>query len=225
MNSNSFLFFAFALLLVFSFGCQPNKKSSKLLGEKITAQNFFDVIDKARKDTLLTIEELDYFNSGVARYSNLIDSLYNKTIKEIIEQEMKLRRRQSGINLATNAIVSFSRFRYDGWKPIEINGSKFNVFTYTISNISKNDIKKIYGYLQFFTAGNQLIRAYRINIDQTIKGGQFTQFQSTFQYEKDNKNEEFLVKMLNDSPNQVFVSWRPVYLELDNGQKIDLEEK
>lgn len=173
----------------------------------------------------MTIEDLDYFSSGVARYNNLIDSLYNKSVKEIIEQEKKLRFRQSGINLATNAITAFSRFRYDGWKPVDINGSKFNVFTYTISNISKTDIKKIYGYLQFFTAGNQLVRAYRINIDQTIKGGQFTQFQSTFKFEEGNKNEEFLIKMLTENPQQIFVSWRPLYLELDNGQKVDLEEK
>ncbi|MEJ5285791.1 MAG: hypothetical protein CH6_3071 [Candidatus Kapaibacterium sp.] len=225
MRTSSFFVLFLALVIVFSNGCEPKKKTSKLLNEKITAQNFFEVIEKARKDSLMTIEDLDYFSSGVARYNNLIDSLYNKSVKEIIEQEKKLRFRQSGINLATNAITAFSRFRYDGWKPVDINGSKFNVFTYTISNISKTDIKKIYGYLQFFTAGNQLVRAYRINIDQTIKGGQFTQFQSTFKFEEGNKNEEFLIKMLTENPQQIFVSWRPLYLELDNGQKVDLEEK
>lgn len=224
MKRNYLFAFFLIIILVFSSSCEK-KKTSKLLNEKVTAQNFFELVEKAKKDTLLTVEELDYFSSGIARYSNVIDSLFNKTIKQIIEQEKKFRRRQSEINLATNAIISYTRFRYDGWKPLEINGSKFNVFTYTISNISKNDVKKIYGYLQFFTGNNQLIRAYRINIDQTIKSNQFTQFQSTFKYEEGNQNEEFLVKTLKENPSQIFVSWRPLYLELDNGQKIDLEEK
>lgn len=222
----TFHFFVLVLIsvLVFTTGCEK-KKTSKLLKENVTAQNFFEIVEKASKDTLLTIEELDFFSTGIARYSNVIDSLYGKTVKQIIDTERDLRRRQSGINLATNAIVSFSRFRYDSWKPVDINGSKFNVFTYTISNISKVDIKKIYGFLQFLTGNNQLIRAFRINIDQPIKAGQFTQFQSTFRLEVGNQNEEFLVKMLKENPNQIFVSWRPLYLELDNGQKIDLQEK
>jgi len=215
------LFLTFTLILS---GCEK-KRASKLLNEKVTAQNLFEIVDKAKNDSLLSFEELDFFTSAVIRYNNVLDSLYNKTLKQIIEQEMKIRRRQSAINLATNTISAFSRFKYDGWKPIDINGSKFNVFTYTISNISKNDIKKVYGFLQFLTPNNQLIRAYRINIDQVIKGGQYTQFQSTFKYEEGNKNEEYLVKMLSENPGQIFVSWRPVYLELDNGQKIDLEEK
>ncbi|MCX7908250.1 MAG: hypothetical protein N2560_01865 [Ignavibacteria bacterium] len=224
MKFSNFILSLMIALMFFSFGCEK-KKTSKLLNEKVTSQNFFDIVEKIKKDTLLSIEEIDLFSTGVARYSNVIDSLFNKTIKQIIEQEMNFRRKQSQVNLATNAIIAYSRFRYDGWKPVEINGSDFNVFTYTISNISKNDIKKIYGYLQFFTANNQLIRAYRINIDQDIKSGQFTQFQSTFKHEDNNQNEVFLVKTLKENPNQIFVSWRPVYIELDNGQKINLEEK
>ena len=224
MRSKSFIIVFLIAFLVASVGCQKTKPSP-LLNEKLTAQNFFELVEKVKKDSLLTAEEIDLFSSGVARYSNFVDSLFNKSIKEIIDQERTLRRRQSYINLATNAIVCYSRFRYDGWKPIEIDGSKFNVFTYTISNISKNDIKKIYGYLQFFTTSNQLIRAYRINVDQTIKAGQFTQFQSTFRLEENNQNEQFLIKSLEENPRSILVTWRPMYIELDNGQKIDLEEK
>ncbi|MCX7880199.1 MAG: hypothetical protein N2517_06015 [Ignavibacteria bacterium] len=216
----------FVLFLAFSFtGCdkKAKEKASPLLKEKITAQNFFEIVDKIRKDTLLTLEETDLLSSGIARYSNLIDSLYNKTLAEIINLEKDIRRRQNLSNLTTNAILSFSRFRYDGWKEVEVEKSKFNIFTYTISNISNNDIKKLSGFLQFFTANNQLIRAYRLNIDQPIKAKQFTQFQSTFRLDEQNQNELFLIKALKENPQQIFVSWRPVYFELDNGQKIDLE--
>ncbi|MFN3306426.1 MAG: hypothetical protein ACK42Z_04475 [Candidatus Kapaibacteriota bacterium] len=214
--------FAFFFVFLIFVGCEK-KKSSKLLNEKLTQQNFFTLIEKTKNDSLLTFEELDLFNTAIARYSNFVDSLYNKSVKQIIEQERLNRRRQGFINLATNAILAHSRFRYDGWKPVDINGAQFNVFTYTISNISKVNIKKVSGFLQFLTANNQLIRAYRINIDQAIPAGQFTQFQSTFRFEQGNRNEELLIKALKESPNQVFVSWRPVYFELDNGQKIKLE--
>ncbi len=224
MRSSFFILILSIGILFLSNGCEK-KKISPLLNERLTPQNFFELVEKVKKDTLLSYEDIDFFSSGVARYSNLLDSLFNKTIKQIVEQEKKLRRRQSFINLATNAIVSYSRFRYDDWKPIEINGSKFNVFTYTISNISKNDIKRINGYLQFFTGNNQLIRAYRLNVDQTIKAGQYTQFQSTFRMEEENQNEQFLVKSLKENPRSIFVKWLPLYIELDNGQKIDLEEK
>lgn len=224
MHTKYFISIFFMTFLVLFVGCQK-KKTSPLLNEKLTPQNFFELVDKVKKDTLITAEEIELFSSGVGRYSNFVDSLFNKSVKQIIDQERTLRRRQSYVNLATNAIVCYSRFRYDGWKPIEIDGSKFNVFTYTISNISKNDIDRIQGYLQFFTTNNQLIRAYRINVDQTIKAGQFTQFQSTFRAEENNQNELLLVKLLKENPNTVFVTWRPMYLELDNGQKIDLEEK
>jgi len=224
MHTKYFISIFFMTFLVLFVGCQK-KKTSPLLNEKLTPQNFFELVGKVKKDTLITAEEIELFSSGVGRYSNFVDSLFNKSVKQIIDQERTLRRRQSYVNLATNAIVCYSRFRYDGWKPIEIDGSKFNVFTYTISNISKNDIDRIQGYLQFFTTNNQLIRAYRINVDQTIKAGQFTQFQSTFRAEENNQNELLLVKLLKENPNTVFVTWRPMYLELDNGQKIDLEEK
>ncbi len=216
------LFAFFFIVLIFA-GCEK-KKSSKLLNEKVTEQNFFSLIEKVKKDSLFTLEELDLFSTAIARYSNFVDSLYNKSVKQIIEQERLNRRRQGFINLVTNAIVAHSRFRYDGWKPIDINGTQFNVFTYTISNISKVNINKISGFLQFSTSNNQLIRAYRINIDQAIPAGQFTQFQSTFRFEQGNRNEELLIKALKESPNQIFVSWRPVYIELENGQKINLEE-
>ncbi len=215
--------FAFFFIVLIFVGCEK-KKSSKLLNEKVTEQNFFSLIEKVKKDSLFTLEELDLFSTAIARYSNFVDSLYNKSVKQIIEQERLNRRRQGFINLVTNAIVAHSRFRYDGWKPIDINGTQFNVFTYTISNISKVNINKISGFLQFSTSNNQLIRAYRINIDQAIPAGQFTQFQSTFRFEQGNRNEELLIKALKESPNQIFVSWRPVYIELENGQKINLEE-
>lgn len=223
MKSFKFVLFIIFSILITFVACEK-KKSSKLLNEKVTQQNFFSVIEKVKKDSLLTFEELDLFNTAIARNNNNIDTLYNKTVKQIIEQEKVNRRRQGYINIATNAIIAYSRFRYDGWKPVDINGSKFNVFTYTISNISKVNINKISGFLQFSTGNNQLIRAYRINIDQAIPAGQFTQFQSTFRFEQGNRNEELLIKLLQDTPNQVFVSWRPVYIELDNGQKINLEE-
>lgn len=217
--------FVLALILVFAMSCEKKKPSSQLLNEKLSAKNFFELVDKVSKDTLLSFEEIDFLTTGIARYNNFIDSLYGKTVKEIIDNEKDFRRRQSSINLVTNSVQCFSRFRYDGWKPVEIEGSKFNIFTYTVSNISKNDIKKINGYLQFLTSTNQLIRAYRINVDQTIKAGQYTQFQSTFKTDENNRNEAFLVKALTENPQTIFVSWRPTYIELDNGQKIDLEQK
>lgn len=224
----NFRFFGLLILsltLVFATSCEKKKPTSKLLDEKITSKNFLELVDKVRNDSLFSYEELDFFATGIARYSNFIDSLYGKTVKEVIESEQNLRIKQSSINLSSNAIQCFSRFRYDGWKPVEVDGSKFNIFTYTVSNISKNDIKRINGYLQFLTSANQLIRAYRINVEQTIKAGQYTQFQSTFKNEENNQNEAFLVKALTENPRNVFVSWRPIYLELDNGQKIDLEQK
>lgn len=217
--------FVLALVLVFATSCEKKKPASKLLNEKLAANNFFELVEKVSKDTLIPFEEIDFFTTGIARYNNFIDSLYGKTVKEIIDNEKTLRRKQSSINLITNSIQCFSRFRYDGWKPVEIEGTKYNIFTYTVSNISKIDIRKISGYLQFLTSANQLIRAYRINVEQTIKAGQYTQFQSTFKNEENNQNEAFLVKALTENPQTIFVSWRPTYIELDNGQKIDLEQK
>lgn len=219
------IFFIFSLLISFLFtvGCEKKAPKSKLLNEKITQENFFDIITQAKSDTLLTNQEIELFANGISRYSNALDSLYNKTVKEIIAREEQIRRQQNLSNLGVNVITTFSRFRYDGWKPIEVNGTKLNVFTYTIFNISNANIRKISGYLQFYTTNNQLIRAYRLNIDQPINSKQFTQFQSTFQLEEGNQNEEFLLKALQENPNTILVRWLPTLIELDNGKKLNLE--
>lgn len=219
------MFFSVLLLISFLFtiGCEKKASKSKLLNEKITQENFFDIITQAKSDTLLTYQEIELLANGITRYVRALDSLYNKTVKEIISREEQIRRQQNLSNLGVNVIGTFSRLRYDSWKPIEVNGTKLNVFTYTIFNISNINIKKISGYLQFFTANNQFVRAYRINIDQTINSKQFTQFQSTFQEEKGNQNEEFLLKALKQNPNTILVRWLPTFIELDNGKKLNLE--
>lgn len=219
------IFFTVLLLVSFLFtiGCEKKASKSKLLNEKITQENFFDIITQAKSDTLLTYQEIELLANGITRYANALDSLYNKTVKEIISREEQIRRQQNLSNLGVNVIGTFSRLRYDGWKPIEVNGTKLNVFTYTIFNISNVNIRKISGYLQFFTANNQFVRAYRINIDQTINGKQFTQFQSTFREEEGNQNEEFLLKALKQNPNTILVRWLPTFIELDNGKKLNLE--
>ncbi|MGQ9819553.1 MAG: hypothetical protein ACUVQ1_06480 [Candidatus Kapaibacteriales bacterium] len=217
----------FILVLISTFlfqvGCEKKAPKSKLLNEKITQENFFDIITKAKSDTLLTNQEIELFANGISRFANALDTLYNKTVKEIIAREEQIRRQQNLSNLGVNVIATFSRLRYDGWKPIEVNGSKLNVFAYTIFNISNANIRKISGYLQFYTANNQFIRAYRLNIDQTIKSKQFTQFQSTFRAEEGNQNEEFLLKALQENPNTILVRWLPTFIELDNGKKLNLE--
>lgn len=220
---NIFLIFFFLTSLLFTFGCEKKAPQSKLLNEKITPENFFEIITQAKSDTLLTNQEIELFANGITRFTNALDSLYNKTVKEIIAREEQIRRQQSLSNLGVNVITTFSRLRYDGWKPIEVNGTKLTVFTYTIFNISNENIRKISGFLQFYRTNNQFIRAYRINIDQTINSKKFTQFQSTFRTEEGNQNEEFLLKALKENPNTIFVRWLPTFIELDNGKKLNLE--
>lgn len=217
--------FTFLFILLLSSGCEKKGKKSNLLNEKITADNFFDIITQTKSDTLLTVEEIDLFSNGIARFTNALDSLYNKTVKDIIYREQQIRRQQNISNLGINAISAFTRFRYDGWKPIDANGVKLNVFSYTIFNISNTNVRKLSGYLQFFTTNNQFIRAYPIRVDQIINSKQFTQFQSTFRSEDGNQSEDFLVKALKENPSTILVRWLPTYIELDNGKKLDLESK
>ncbi len=214
-----------AFTLIFATSCEKKKTTPKLFKEKFTKENVFSLVEQIRKDSTIELTDLDLLASGIARYSNVMDSLYGKTPQDVIKTEERIRRNQFGLNLVTNAISGFSRFRYDGWKPAEINGTKYNVFTYTVFNVSKENIRRISGYLQFLTSNNQLIRAYRINVDQTIEGGKFTQFQSTFIHDTTNQNENFLVNALKQNPASVFVAWRPTYIELSGGQKIDLEQQ
>lgn len=223
--SKAYNLFALFLVLLLTTSCEKEAPKSKLLKEKITAENFFDIISKTNSDSLLTNQEIELFSLGINRFANALDSLYNKSVQDIIKREEQIRRQQIISNLGVNVIKTYTRFRYDGWKPIDVNGTNLNVFTYTIFNISPSNLRRLAGYLQFYTTNNQFIRAYPLRIEQTINSKQFTQFQSTFRTEDGNKNEEFLLKALKENPASILVRWLPTYIELENGKKLDLENK
>lgn len=208
------------LLTSISFlgGCQ--KEDSKLKQEVVQVANLSDLLDKIKADETFKKEDVDLFVMSLGTYASKMDSLNGKTVGQIMKDTQNELRKASVLGLTNTMMNLVHGFGYQGWQPVEANGQKYFQFVFAVQNKDKKeDIKNLEGILKFVTVNNQLIKGFRVKITQGVPANKIQQYNSTFVFDQNNKNDVLLNEVLvNKNPN-VYTVWEPTVIEFNNGKK------
>jgi len=208
----------FCASISFIGGCQ--KEEAKVKQEVINVANLPELLDKIKADEAFKKEDIDLFVQGLGRFAATLDSVNGKTVGQIINLEKDFLRKSSLLGLTTTAMNIVQGFGYVGWQPLEQADKKYFQFGFAIQNKTKEDFKNVEGLLKFVTANNQLIKAFRIKIEQGVPAGKVQQYNSTFIMDQSNKNDILLNDVLVAKNPNVYTVWEPTLIEFAGGKKI-----
>jgi hypothetical protein len=217
LRNITMIVFGFALLLT---SCDP--KGTKLANEKVTEKNLIEIATKLKEDKSTTKEELDLFNSGLARLGGSKDSLVNKTVGQIIEAQKEFTR-----NNSANSLISISN-KYEINNALQINIlQKLMVNQDTIvadgvelaiKNNSDKEINEIKGEIQIFNAKNELVKVRPVQWKNfKVEAGKQITHREFWPHIKDNPNDQYL----RNEKNLIGV-WVPETITFADGKKMSV---
>lgn len=221
MKNAAKLLTVFAILssIILLSSCQK-EADSKIKQEVINTAQLPALLEKMKADENFKKEDIDNFVLGMGRFNGKLDSLNGKTVQQVIDEEKDFLKKSSLVGLTNTFMNMIHGFGYKEWQPLEQNDQKFFTFAFAVQNKTKEDLKYVEGLLKFVTANNQLIKGFRVKIQQGVKNSAIQQFNSTFAFDPNNKNDVLLWELLTNKSPQVYTLWEPLTLEFNNGQKI-----
>lgn len=210
--------FIFILSIGFLSSCS-NKGQSGILKEVITKDNFVNIVQNMKNDKSLSIEELDLFEKGLARYGANVDSLIGKSVGQVIElQRNYIKDYQLNTLLAQANNLSIHMnlsFIYIGVQKDDKDTMKSNILHFDVKNKSNEAIKRVEGNFEFYDMRNEIVKRYPILIDIELKPGVEQQITESYQYEPTNPRDTTIRSQFV----RLQAFWKPTLLEFDNGKK------
>lgn len=208
-------------ILIFTQSC-GSKSSSPILNEVISVDNIVTIAEKAKNDQNLTQEEIDLFANGLAALSmSKNDSLFGKTVADVIEYQKKAQKESSISGLltaATRAEMNLShKFQLLQFSRLDSGDNKTNVITFRISNLTDKPIKNIQGYLNIFSENNQLIKKFPINIMKKLDPHSSSELQTPPYKHVDANPNDTLIRTKGTILKPM---WQPIIVEYDGGKKL-----
>lgn len=217
------LLFTFAL--VFSFiACQQQKSDPKSYSEVINKDNLSTITKFLKNDKDITTEDLNYLRTAIRYYSPIQDSLFGKTVGELIKSQKERdytnsfnNLKSASFNIASDYALTFGIKEF---QRIDEEGRKINLFTYTLSNKSEKDIKSIIGAVDFMNPQNQLVKRFTIEIDKEIPVGKVLNQPYPYPHDDENNRDQ----IIRNNLNQLRPVWKPTLIEFSDGSKIELND-
>ena len=213
------LFLCTVITLFYSCG---SKDSSPILNEVITVDNMVSLADKAKIDNKLTQEEIDLFANGLATLSmSKKDTLFGKTVADVIAYQKKSQRESSIASLQTAAtraeMLLDHKFELLQFSKLDSGDSKTNVITFRITNLTDKPIKNIQGYLNIFSQTNELIKKFPINVIKKLDPRKSYDLRTPPYKHDDNNPSDTLIRTKGTVLRPM---WQPVIVEYDGGKKL-----
>lgn len=214
-------------LLTTITGCgnQRQSSNSNVMKEIVKADNLVELCNKIKSDKNFEKDEVDLFTNAVARFANQKDSIVGKTVSFVIDREREFVRMASIQQLQTSAAVvqiNFSMsFSFVQLQPVDSDSGKTNVLYFRLTNLSSKNIKNTQGYVKILDAQNVLVKAFPINLTKVFKPGETIDIKSE-PYRHDDNNQ--FDKMIREHPQTLHPVWSPIYLEFEDGLKINVNK-
>jgi len=218
------LFFIGLMAYIFTSACSQQSQS-KVLNEVLTKENISTIVEKIQNDKAVSKEQIDLLTNGIARLIDTPDSLYNKSLAQIIE-EQKVFFRNSSVNALSQSIarlelknslnVEFAeKLKIDN-DTLQADGVRFNMI-----NISNKEINYIKGEIRIVNTMNQLIKVRPIVYEKiSFKAGDKVTQQELWPHDKSNQYDVALRNI-----KELIAFWVPETIGFTDGTKITLETK
>ncbi len=216
------LFFIGLMAYIFTSACSQQSQS-KVLNEVLTKENISTIVEKIQNDKAVSKEQIDLLTNGIARLIDTPDSLYNKSLAQIIE-EQKVFFRNSSVNALSQSIarlelknslnVEFAeKLKIDN-DTLQADGVRFNMI-----NISNKEINYIKGEIRIVNTMNQLIKVRPIVYEKiSFKAGDKVTQQELWPHDKSNQYDVALRNI-----KELIAFWVPETIGFTDGTKITLE--
>lgn len=209
---------------IFNIAC-TQQSQSKVLNEVLTKDNLSTIVEKVQNDKTVSKEQIDFLANGIARFIDSPDSLYNKTLAKIIEEQKEFFRNSSlnalsqsvsRLELKNSLELEFSEKLKIDSDTLQADGVRF-----TMTNLTSKDINFIKGEIRIVNKNNQLIKVRPINyVNITFKAGEKVTQQELWTHEKDNQYD----LVLRDT-KELIAYWVPETISFADGTKISIEPK
>lgn len=193
-----------------------SKKVSELLSVKLEAKNIKDIISKMRADSLITLEEINYFHFGIL---NSGDSSIGKTVGELIDKGRFLVRNEriAELDNVGNALLMKSAIDIKITNFEELKDSSLYRVYVEFFNKTGDIIRTNSGKLRFInSAGNYLmipVVKLPLNLQPNQKTGNYFDMKDTLKLKLD--------KLSNgDYKNLKSIDWLNTEIEFIDGRKI-----
>lgn len=218
------LFFIGLVTYIFITACSQQSQS-KVLNEVLTKENISTIVEKIQNDKAVSKEQIDLLTNGIARLIDTPDSLYNKSLAQIIE-EQKVFFRNSSVNALSQSVarlelknslkVEFAeKLKFDN-DTLQADGIRFNM-----TNISNKEINYIKGEIRIVNTMNQLIKVRPIVYERiSFKAGDKVTQQELWPHDKSNQYDVALRNI-----KELIAFWVPETIGFSDGTKITLELK
>lgn len=206
------------------WGC--NKNESKLLDQTITKKNLPEIVNSLKNENLMTPDDIAIFSNAIGRLSNIsIDTLVGKSVQQVIDMQKEFAKqnnfRQLSITAARVAMNMNYEIKYLGLQTVKdtIKGHEGNTILYEIKNAYGHPIKKLAGYLQFFSQDNVLIKQFELDNPQQIPSKGSLQFYKVFNHDPKQVRDS----LVRFHSNEMIVRWQPEFLEFTDGTKFEVK--
>ncbi len=149
---------ALLLLSVICIGfsaCNKGERTSPIYSEKFTINNFREIAAKVKLDKDMPSEDISYLTNALKRLSFAKDSVVGKTVKDLIETEMKYVNDFTKKSLSDMSDISILRLNtknlFVGVLPAKNNnGEEINNLYFEFDNQYSKPIKSMTGEIVFF---------------------------------------------------------------------------
>ncbi|MCX6155103.1 MAG: hypothetical protein NT007_13200 [Candidatus Kapabacteria bacterium] len=197
------------------------KQKPIVFSEKITEEGLSNLFEKVKSDKSISREDIDNFSNGLSRIGLKRDSLFNKTVEQIIEsqKEYNIEVSLSGLesSVKRSQVAVSHKFEYLKMAAIDTLGKDATVIYFKITNTSKKALTNILGSINVYYE-NQIIKQFPVNIVQTINVDEFAEIR-TSPYEHDESNPYDRAVRRGEKARVV---WQPYSIQFADGTQISL---
>lgn len=230
MKTFSKISLIFTLIIAIS-ACKNDKNAinSEVANKKITIHNLQEIAEQVANDPNFSQENMELFINALTRLGAEKDSIVDKTVVELIENQRKFLRERTAeatINSCSRiALFINHKFEYIGISFNDTNESrKINEIIFDVTNISDKEIKKVEGELQFYLPRGELVKVFTISTATPIPASKDTngvRFSMPFYHDGNSERD----KIIRES-RELSAVWTPTAIEFSDGSKmIDLTKQ
>ena len=220
-NLKNIIFLIVTCSLLFACG----RQKPVIFKEKITEENLPSLYEKFKNDKSVSREDIDNFANGLSRTGLNRDSLFGKTVEEIIESQKDYNYGVSlaGLKTVLNVPEVAVSHTFQFLKLVEIDtvveskNLEANVLYFKITNTSKKAISNLNGVINVYFQ-SQLIKQFPVSVNQTINLGEYAELRSLpYQHDENSPNDRAV-----RAGKSLSIVWQPYTVQFADGTKISL---
>jgi hypothetical protein len=215
----SFIFIAGSLLFI---SC--SNRESKLKEEVVTSSNISDIANQIKNDKNMSNDDIDLFTQGISRLGAIKDSLNNKTVGQVIENQKEYERNLKTVALMSTASrlemvyslgITFTKKLMYSQDTVNADGVEL-----MIKNNSGKAIQGVKGQIRIFNTQNQLIKVRYVEWnDFNLEPGKSVMKREFWNHDPNNQYDNYVREN-----RDLTAIWVPESITFSDGKKLSITQ-